>query len=202
MTQSSLWTMQPTYVRVYLLCVYLVTALASVKFFTVLWNLYRRSFRKVGAERLIHAEGSLVQCALRNGVEPASITTSSPTEMKDYSSGRLPQSVRTAEEQFRCALELLWSDAKLVLHLGTLTLWVSFFVVAYGAAPTVQETYNNAQITGYTAIVISIGQLLSRLAVGLFSYVVLYAEWLSLDYVLVRRKASWFLIIESLRRLC
>ena len=106
-------------------------------------------------------------------------------------------SLRAADSRFKYLVGKLQVDAALIQKLAWLTLLISILVVVYGAFPTLADQFNNRNVIGSVALLATADLLLSRLALGLAVFVVLYALASTFEVMLLRRVNAWQYILSQ-----
>jgi hypothetical protein len=194
--------MQPTYVRLFIVYVCFVTIASTIRALVIAWRLYAGTFRPVISVKQLCSDGQpidLARTALANGIRQRSTHDLEHIMLSESNAAVFSQHLRSTESNFLALWKAWRADLRTLRRLALLTLLLSFAVLLLGAVPTFFDLYNNGKLTASTALLLTTDQLLSRLALGLFSCAILYAEWLVLERVLIRRRLSWTLFTELVR---
>jgi hypothetical protein len=188
------WATEPLHARLFLvyLCVaFCIVLVWSFRLVRRLYSLPRSRSISLRAGDL--SSESVADLALCNRVvdEALHADRATPTASGAIPPGLQMTSLHRADARFRLRIQECYADALSMKRIAMLTLIVTASVVAYGAFPTWNDLFNNANITGTMAIFRTIWLLCARLGLGLILCSLLYGLSAGFRRTIIRRQASW-----------
>jgi hypothetical protein len=203
------WASQPTHVRLFLLYLFGVAAVGVVNAVKLARLLYSIPGQRAGIsfEEMIFkdvgAKDALAESALGGrGLAYMSLEAwhnETQSAILKIDGSQVLRRVEAAGNRF----DYLWggchADVTALRRASTPVLLLSLLVVVYGAFPTFHDFCNNSKLVPLDCLILTLDQLLTRLALGLGCCLALHlaANWF--DRALIRRKTRWKYFSESLK---
>lgn len=179
------WSSQPDYVRLFILYLFFVGAITIAYSAQLIYRLYYIRLRI--SHQNIFSDPANASLVARSALAYNS-THVSPTVTEPRRSFLI---LEEAISEFDFLWESCNSRAVAIERLSILTFLLTFLVFAGGAFPTWSAEYNNTNIPGFAALLLSTQTLFLRLAWGLATSSALYVLSSFFLGVLQQRRTHW-----------
>ena len=191
------WAREALIVKIFLLGLLVVVAIALVRLARLVRDLYRSSGEAASPYQIVNGEVDpriLATFALSTG-PPGEVTRELRTKVgvstNSDAVGAVLYSLQTAEDRFLYLCEKSYAEVRAIRRASSLTLLLSLLMVACGAIPTYFWNCNNSNLLRDLCLFNAIDQILRTLAIGLSFCALLYLAAGLLEKTLMIRKASW-----------
>lgn len=199
------WSIAPLSVRLFLVYVSLVVAMAIVRALMLTRRFFSARVRRISFDDLRGvplSPESFAASAMANRVSYEAIARSSAEGQipNDASVDKATEAscekaalrnLNRADSAFRFAVQTCEIEIALIRELLWLTVLLSVLLVTFNMSAIWRFFYEGAKITGLSALVETIRILLDWLSFSLVACGVLYVIWSFLDGALRRRQACW-----------
>jgi hypothetical protein len=179
----------------YLIAVYGIAIVCSIRLGWFLISIGQR--KRISVRSIVDGEVGaevLVRAALSDQIliELSNRVDATPTEALSSTREKVAlRTLRAADSSFLYLFGIRQTEVAIINRLAALTFIVSFLVITYGAFSTWAGEFNNRNITGYEALLITAALLLARLALGLSTCTILYGISSIFNVMLMRRVNKW-----------
>jgi hypothetical protein len=144
--------------------------------------------------------GLLAQAALTNAVSCEPWEKSSAGVPPLCAGEDAPsQTLRMADSKFLYLWDRSRAHVSLIEKLFQLTLLLSFLEAVHGMIPAWNSHFNNANVTGLSALTATVDELLTRFALGLAVSVSLFVTAIFFEHALRHRMSRWKYFYSSLK---
>jgi hypothetical protein len=199
------WVREPLIVKVFLVSMFVVVAIAIVLLARLAGRLYRHSGGGISREDIVTGKVEpevFAAYALANKApNPASRTESSKIESSTdrVAANAVLYSVRAVERSFIYLYESSDAEIESIKRVSALIFLLSLMMVAFGATPTYLWNCNNNNLPELLCLFGAVDQLLDTLALGLSLSAILHLVSGVFERTLNVRRAGWKYFLGTLK---